>query len=82
MKIIRLIEKEMGFGAKIKYKQMQKGDVKETHASILETVNYTNYKPSKKIEDGIQEFVSWYKNLSINESFNGITILWFEDRWC
>ena len=43
------------------YKKMQKGDVKETHASILETVNYTNYKPSKKIEDGIQEFVSWYK---------------------
>tara|TARA_B100000161_G_scaffold106978_1_gene75792 strand:- start:39 stop:1001 length:963 start_codon:yes stop_codon:yes gene_type:complete len=61
MKIIRLIEKEMGFGAKITYKKMQKGDVKETHASILETVNYTNYKPSKKIEDGIKEFVSWYK---------------------
>ena len=61
MKIIRLIEKEMGFGAKITYKKMQKGDVKETHASILETVKYTSYKPSKKIEDGIKEFVSWYK---------------------
>ena len=46
---------------KITYKKMQKGDVKETHASILETVNYTSYKPSKKIEDGIKEFVSWYK---------------------
>ncbi len=61
MKIIKLIEKEMGFPAKINFKSMQKGDVKETHASILETKKYTKYKPSKKIQDGIKEFVAWYK---------------------
>ena len=62
MKIIKLIEKEMGFPAKINFKKMQRGDVKETHASISETIKYTRYKPTKKINDGIKEFVSWYKN--------------------
>lgn len=62
MKIIRLIEKEMGFTAKIKFKKMQKGDVKETHACILETIKYTKLRPSRSISDGIREFVNWYKN--------------------
>lgn len=62
MKVIRLIEKELGFSARINFKKMQKGDVKETHASILETVKYTKIKPTKSISSGIKEFVNWYKN--------------------
>ena len=62
MKVIRLIEKELGFSARINFKKMQKGDVKETHASILETVKYTKVKPTKSISSGIKEFVNWYKN--------------------
>ena len=62
MKIIKLIEKEMRIPAKINFKKMQRGDVKETHASISETVKFTKYKPTKNINDGIKEFVSWYRN--------------------
>ena len=40
MKVIKLIEKEIGSKAKINFKIMQKGDVKQTHASITETINY------------------------------------------
>lgn len=62
MKVINLIEKELGFSAKINFKKMQKGDVKETHASISETIKYTQIKPTKSISTGIKEFVNWYKN--------------------
>ncbi len=62
MMIIKLIEKYTDKKAKIIKTILQKGDVKETHANIHKTTLLTKYKPKKKIENGIRDFVFWYKN--------------------
>jgi UDP-glucuronate 4-epimerase len=40
---------------------MQKGDVKETYADISNLSSITNYHPQTSIEEGIANFVNWYK---------------------
>ena len=47
--------------AKIKYLGLQKGDTHKTHASIKKLENAINYKPKVGIEEGIKNFVDWYK---------------------
>ena len=41
---------------------MQSGDVHKTHGSIFKIKKYTGYSPKVKLKDGIDEFVSWYKD--------------------
>ena len=40
---------------------MQMGDVQRTWADVNELIKDYSYKPSTNIEEGIKEFVSWYK---------------------
>lgn len=40
---------------------MQAGDVPITFADVDELINDTGFKPSTSIEDGIENFVEWYK---------------------
>ena len=58
---ISLIEKELGKKAKIKKLPIQPGDVKRTYADISKAKKILGYKPKVKIEEGIKEFVKWYK---------------------
>jgi len=41
---------------------MQPGDVEQTWADTSALFKDYNYKPTTKIDKGIEEFVSWYKN--------------------
>ena len=41
---------------------MQMGDVQRTWADVSELIKDYNYKPSTTIDEGIKEFVNWYKN--------------------
>ncbi len=61
-KFIELIESECGKKAKINDLPKQKGDVLKTHADITKAKKYLNYSPQIKINDGLKEFVQWYKN--------------------
>ena len=61
-KFIELIENECGKKAKINDLPKQKGDVLKTYADISKASKYLNYSPKTKINDGIREFVTWYKN--------------------
>ena len=45
----------------IEYKDMQKGDVYETYSDTSKFYNDFNFKPNTNIEDGINEFIKWYK---------------------
>ena len=58
---ISLIEKELEKKAKIKIMPAQIGDVKRTYADINKAKKLLGYKPKVKIEEGIKEFVRWYK---------------------
>ena len=61
MDFVGLIEKELGKKADIEFKDMQPGDVKETYADIEEIKQLTGFEPSTPIEQGIPNFVSWYR---------------------
>ena len=38
------------------------GDVEKTHADCSELLDYINYSPKIKVEQGIPKFISWYKS--------------------
>ncbi len=59
--LISLIEKEVGKKAKIKYLPMQQGDMPETYADITKAKRILGFVPRTKIEAGIKNLVSWYK---------------------
>jgi len=61
MDFINLIEKELGIKAIIKLKPMQSGDMVETYADISKSKNMLQYDPKINIEEGLKEFVKWFK---------------------
>ena len=61
MDFIATIEKYMGKEARKDMYPMQMGDVQRTWADVNELIKDYSYKPSTNIEEGIKEFVSWYK---------------------
>lgn len=60
-KFISAIETACGKKAKEIKMPMQPGDVVSTYADISDLMNDINFKPSTKIDDGINKFVKWYK---------------------
>ena len=59
---IKQLEKCLGMVAKKNFLGMQDGDVTETSSNIdlLETL--TGFRPKKTLEQGMLEFVNWYKS--------------------
>ena len=62
MAIVTLLEKELGRSAAKTMLPMQPGDVLETFADIGELVRDTGLEPETAIEDGIRDFVAWYRS--------------------
>lgn len=62
MGFIQTLEKIIGKKANIRFEPMQPGDVKETIADIAETTRDFGFLPKTHIEEGLTNFVSWYKN--------------------
>ena len=60
-KYINIIEKILGKKAKIKYLGFQPGDIKDSISDIKDTQKYLNFSPKIEVEQGIREFISWYK---------------------
>lgn len=58
---IQIIEKKIGKKAKKVYLPMQPGDVRATAADTNLLHKYIGFKPSTRLEDGIESFVEWYK---------------------
>ena len=61
MDFIGAIEKCLGIEAKKNMLPLQLGDVPDTYADVTSLVNDVGYKPATRIEDGIANFISWYK---------------------
>jgi UDP-glucuronate 4-epimerase len=60
-KFIESIESACGTEAKKNFLPMQPGDVVRTYADITGLQGKINYKPSVSIEEGMCNFVEWYK---------------------
>ncbi len=62
MYFIKCIEKELGQKAKIKFLPIQPGDVPKTNADIKKSTKMLGFKPKIQIEQGIENFMAWYKD--------------------
>ena len=62
MDYIATLEKALGKKAEKEFLPLQAGDVPETYANVDDLVEKFNYKPTTSIEDGINSFVSWYRD--------------------
>ena len=61
MDIVSHIELNLEKKAKVNFKPMQLGDVKQTYADIEKTKKLLDYHPSINIDIGIKRLVDWYK---------------------
>jgi len=59
---IRIVEERVGRKAQIHSVGMQKGDVPVTYADISKAQYLLAYKPTTSIEDGITNFVKWFRD--------------------
>ena len=64
MEYIEALEKAFGRKAKKNFMNIQPGDVPYTHADVKALEDYIDFKPKTSIEQGIQKFVDWYKNVN------------------
>ncbi|MEW6527817.1 MAG: NAD-dependent epimerase [Spirochaetota bacterium] len=62
MYFIEVLEKEIGKKAIINFLPMQPGDVLATFADIDELTEAVEYRPVTSIEEGLHQFVQWYKD--------------------
>jgi len=62
MRVIALLEAELGRDAQMNFLPMQPGDVPETYADIGLLVKDVGFEPRTSIEEGIRSFVSWYRD--------------------
>jgi len=67
MDYIQAIEKALGMEAEKELLPLQPGDVPDTYADVSDLVEEFGYKPSMRIEEGIKNFVNWYKEYFKNE---------------
>lgn len=62
LRLIKLLEENLGVEANKEFLSMQPGDVLETYADIDDLSKSVGFVPKTSIEEGIKKFVEWYKN--------------------
>ena len=62
MRYIEIIEECVGKKAEKNFLPLQPGDVPATYADVDALINDVGYKPSTRIEDGVANFVKWYRD--------------------
>lgn len=64
---VRLMESQVGFKADIDSVGMQKGDVPLTYADISKARRMLAYNPSTTLEEGIDQFISWFRQSNASQ---------------
>ncbi len=62
MDFIHTLEKLIGKQAEKEYLPMQPGDVPETFADIDDLIMELGYRPDTPLEEGLRQFVAWYRD--------------------
>ena len=62
LRFIEVLEGALGMKAELEMLPMQPGDVPATAADIDELTADTGFRPYTPIEDGLERFVSWYRD--------------------
>ena len=66
LRLIELLEKELGKKANRKLHPMQRSDVVSTYAEIEESTALLGFVPKVTLEEGIAKFVRWYKDIYLS----------------
>ncbi len=61
MRYIEVLETSLGRKAEKNFLPMQNGDVPATYADVADLVREIDFKPATTIEEGIGNFVDWYR---------------------
>ena len=61
MKVIEILEEQLGKKAIIDFQPMQPGDVPQSFADIDAIAGDLGYKPTTSIDVGVPKFIDWYK---------------------
>ncbi len=61
IELVRLLEQQLGQRAEIRWLDAQPGDVPITYADISKARQLLDYDPQTSIEDGLAQFVAWYR---------------------
>lgn len=59
---IRALEAQLGKRARMNMKPLQPGDVPDTAADVGELIEATGYRPGVSMEEGVAQFVEWYRS--------------------
>ncbi len=62
MHYIEVLERCLGREAEKNMLPLQPGDVPDTYADVEELVRDTGYRPSTTVEQGVRNFVDWYRD--------------------
>jgi UDP-glucuronate 4-epimerase len=62
--LINLLERYTNRKAKLNYLPLQSGDVRQTYADISKARNLLTYAPEISMEEGLQDFINWYKEIN------------------
>jgi UDP-glucuronate 4-epimerase len=62
MDFIKAIENSLGKTAVKEYLPLQAGDVPATWADVADLVDDLDYKPNTTVDQGIRNFIKWYKD--------------------
>lgn len=61
MRFIEIIEQCLGIEAEKEFLPLQLGDVPATYADVDDLIKDVDYQPNTPIEEGIRNFVNWYR---------------------
>jgi UDP-glucuronate 4-epimerase len=61
LRFIEVIEEKLGKKAVKNFMPLQDGDVPETYADVTDLMKEIDFKPQTTIEEGIGQFINWYK---------------------
>jgi UDP-glucuronate 4-epimerase len=64
-RLIELIESAAGREAKIEHRPPRTEDMPFTHADLTKARRLLNYNPRIEIEDGVQEYVDWFRQTQL-----------------
>lgn len=62
MDYIAALEKALGRKADMEMLPLQPGDVPDTYADVTDLVEQFGYKPATPVEQGVANFVAWYRD--------------------
>ena len=60
--VVAILERQLGRAAVKEMLPMQPGDVTETFADVADLMRDTGFRPQTSIEDGLADFVAWYRD--------------------